>query len=221
MQTSFNGIHLGSFLLSEPVTALTDLLLALLCLIIIFRLRRSQKTGAASTSWSFFFAGMGLSTFTGALVHGMRAYQTDAAHYNTWMVMNVVSGLSVFFAQMATVDFLRKSGRGDRIYKTIALIQLGCFIVLILLFRNFEVVKVQVAAGMVPVMIIHLTGLRKGVTGSGWIGAGIGVSFCSAIFHTFKLSIHPVWCNFNDLSHLFIGISFVLIAKGILIESRH
>jgi len=220
LQTQSNVFQLGSLILSEPITALTDLLLAILCSVIILRLLKFRNETGVMSPWSFFFLGMGLSTLTGAIVHGLRHYQTTDANYNTWMCMNILSGLSVFFAQLATAGYIGKiSDKGGR-YKTMAGIQLGCYIVLIFLFRSFEVVKIQIAVGMIPVLIIHLIGYRKGISGGGWVAAGIGTSFFSAIFHTFKISIDPVWCNFNDLAHVFIGISFVLIAKGVLISRR-
>jgi hypothetical protein len=214
--TESNVVQFGSFMLSEPITAITDVLLALLCFIIIFRLRVLKKETGSYSAWSFFFLGMGLSTLTGTIVHGCRHYQTEDAHYNTWMFMNVLSGLSVFFAQLATVKYIHQRSKHAKLLQTIAWIQLVCYFVLILIFRSFNVVKIQVAVAMIPVMIIHIAGFRKGIKGGGWVGAGIGMSFFSAVFHTFKISINEIWFNYNDLSHVFIGASFILIATGVL-----
>jgi hypothetical protein len=205
--TQPNVMQFGSFILSEPITALTDLLLAFLCLAIILRLRKGKAKSDTALFWSLFFLGMGLSTLTGSVVHGMRHYQSISTNHTTWMFMNILSGASVFFAQLATYQYIGKRSRYGSAYRILAWTQLGCYAVLILIFRSFEVVKIQVAVGMIPVMIIHIVGYRKGIRGGGWVGAGIGASFFSAIFHTFKLSIDEV-----------IGISFVLIAKGVLVD---
>jgi len=209
------AIHIGNFALSEPTTTISDFLLTLYCLLINLFLRRRRNGDAAMASWQFFFAGMGLSFLAGVFVHGLRHYQTEEAHYNTWMVMNVITGCSVYFAQIATSRSILKGGRGELLMRTTANVQFILYLVCIYLFHSFNAVKIQIAVAMVPVMLINFFDYRKGTKGGAWLGVGIGISFFSAVFHTLKLSISERWFNYNDISHLFLAGSFTMMIMGI------
>jgi hypothetical protein len=163
---------------------------------------------------------MGLSVFTGVVVHGFRRYQSEDTHYNTWMLMNIIAGGSVYFAQIATARSILKDSSQGTLLSTIARIQALIYMACIAAVHSFSVVKIQIAAGMVPVMIIHFYDYRKGIKGGAWVGIGIALSFFSAVFHTLKLTISERWFNYNDISHVFIGASFVLISAGIRIRYR-
>jgi hypothetical protein len=209
------AIHIGDFALSEPTTAVSDFLLTLYCLFICLYLHRRRKGDAAMGSWQLFFTGMGISFLTGVLVHGLRHYQTPEAHYNTWMVMNVITGCSVYFAQIATSRSILKGGRGESWMRTTANVQFIVYLVCIYVFHSFNAVKLQIAAGMIPVMVINFIDYRKGTKGGAWLGVGIGLSFFSAVFHTIKFSISERWFNYNDISHLFLAGSFTMMIMGI------
>ncbi len=135
--------------------------------------------------------------------------------------MNSIAGCSVYFAQVAASrSVLKDSGQGT-ILRIIAQVQILAYLTCLFFIHSFMVVKIQIAAGMLPVMIIYIMNYRKGGKGGGWIGLGIGLSFFSAIFHTLKLSINERWFNYNDLSHIFITASFILIAAGVRIYHRN
>jgi hypothetical protein len=215
------AINIGDFALSEPVTAISDLLLTLLCLSVCKLLQRMSGKNSAITYWQLFFFGMSLSVLTGVFVHGFRHYQTEEQHYLTWMLMNSITGCSVYFAQLATSRSVLKDTRQGNILRMIAQVQILVYLTCLFFIHSFMVVKIQIAAGMVPVMVIYIMNYRKGGKGGGWIGLGIGLSFFSAVFHTLKLSINERWFNYNDLSHVFITASFIMIAAGVKIYHRN
>lgn len=207
-------------MLSEPVTAISDLLLAVFCLAIVASFRKFRKLENSVYSWQVFFLLMGASTFIGVIVHGFRYYQSIPVHDNTWMLMNVIAGVSIYFAQLATSRSILKNSKNGAILRKIAAAQIVVYLILILIFRSFNVVKIQVAAGMVPVMIIYFYDFKKGVQGGAWLGTGIALSFVPAVFHSLKVTISENWFNHNDISHVFIGASFALISYGISIRLK-
>jgi hypothetical protein len=215
------AIHIGGFELSEPVTAISDLLLTLICWRIVMLLGRAGKQSAFASSWQLFYAGMSFSFLTGVLVHGIRHYQTESEHYQTWMVMNIISGASTYFAQIGTTRSILKNLKAGKLLRISANFQIvGYLIIVVLLIGhfNFGVVKTQIAIGLLPVMAANFMQFRKGKVGGAWIGFGIAVSFFSVIFHTFKLSISEHWFNYNDISHIFLCVSLILMFKGIRIQ---
>jgi hypothetical protein len=209
------AIHIGGFALTEPITAVSDFLLTLLCLAICRKLQPFRKQEPAAAFWQYFFIGMGLSVLTGVVVHGFRQYQSEAEHYNTWMGMNVITGCSVYFAQIATALSVLKGGKGEKRMRTLATVQFVVYLACISLFHSFNAVKIQIAAGMIPVMVLNIIDSRKGAKGGAWLATGIGLSFFSAVCHTLKFSISERWFNYNDISHLFIASSFIGIYIGI------
>jgi hypothetical protein len=83
-----------------------------------------------------------------------------------------------------------------------------------LVIQSYEIAKLHVAVGLVPILIAYaLQGLR-GERGKTWIAAGILVSALTAVVHTFKLSF-SVWFNYNDIAHMLIVSSIILIGNGV------
>jgi hypothetical protein len=214
------SIHLGAFALSEPSTASTDLILAIICLIIMRRLTKDVPGNRWVRGWQFFFAGMGLSALTGVFVHGLRNYLSAADQYLIWMIMNIISGASVCFAQYATLQSVLLKAQNRNFYVALSALQLVAYLFCLLLIHpfSFTIVIIQVAIGMLPVMVINFCDSSKGKTGGIWLGVGIALTFISAVFHILKVSISEHWFNFNDIGHVFIGTSFLLICKGILLR---
>lgn len=215
-------VHIGSFELSEPVTALTDLFLSALCFFLFLSLRKYSRISNAANSWQLFFLLMSISAFTGVMVHGLRVYQTEAGHHTTWMIMNVIAGIAIYFGQIATMRSILNDSKHRTRYKVIVNLQIVAYLACILLMKefNYNVVKAQVAIGMVPVMLLNFLDYRKGTRGGVWLGIGIGLSFFSGVFHTLKLSISENWFNYNDISHVFLCACFTLMAYGFTLRMK-
>jgi hypothetical protein len=210
-------IHIGEFALSEPVTAVSDLLISMLCLFIVVSLHRSKRNNPAVSFWQIFFLAMGLSAFIGIVVHGLREYQSETGNHSIWMFMNVISGASVYFAQMATARSVLKTSRFKNRFIQIANIQALVYLLCIIFVSGFtyNAVIIQIASGMIPVMALHFSALGRNIPGATWIGTGISLSFLSAVARTLQISLNRNWFNYNDLSHVFIAASFILMFRGI------
>lgn len=210
-------MHLGSIIIDEPTTAGTDLVLSILCVFIFLLLSRYSTQCHSIRPWRSFFLLMGLSTLFGSIVHGLRYYQSDTYHYNFWMAMNLISGIAVYFAQMATIKSNFKASRFRNILLTVPNIQLALYLVLIMLFRDFNMVKLQIAAGMVPIMFINFYDYFKGAKGGAWIAGGIAVASLSSVVHSVKFSLNE-WFNYNDISHVLLMCSFSMICYGVVVR---
>ncbi len=189
------------------MTAGTNLLLALLCFIFF------TKCKAVSPQWKWFFLLMSISTFLGVLVHGLRDIFSNQSIFNTWMLMSLVSGTALFFAQLHTLKSIYVLATKERIWTRIISVQLLLFYVLMLWFGSYQVVKIHGTIAMLPIMAVHL--LRPDFTGGKWISFGISLSIISAVVHSQKFSFSP-WFNYNDIAHVVLMATFYFTFKGVM-----
>src|ERR1051326_4747431 len=136
-------LQLGNIVIDEPTTAGTDLLLTIICFFIFTWLSRLRGQCGSVSPWRNFFLLMGLSTLFGSIVHGLRYYQSEEYHYNFWMTMNIISGVAVYFAQMATIRSNFRASRFRKVLASVPNVQLLIYLVVLYFFRNFNVVVVR------------------------------------------------------------------------------
>ncbi|HEY6161073.1 MAG TPA: hypothetical protein VI112_07615 [Bacteroidia bacterium] len=212
MNTTY--LQLGNIVIDEPTTTGTDLLLTIICIFIFTWLSRLRGQCGSVSPWRNFFLLMGLSSLLGSIVHGLRNYQSEEYHYNFWMTMNIICGVAVYFAQVATIQSNFRISRFRKILVSIPNIQLAAYLVILYFIHNFNVVVIQIAVGMVPIMFINFFDYFRGTQGGGWISAGIALSCLPALVRGLKFSLNA-WFNYNDLSHVLLMCSFISIFYGV------
>ena len=127
--------------------------------------------------------------------------------------MGCTQGFGVAFAQRATLE--KYFPAASKFVRSIPFIQFLIFSFCLFFFQNYNAVKVQITAGLIPVMIGEiLAGIKNNIQSAKLIGFGISISIFSAAAHTFKISLSP-WFNHNDISHIFIITSLVLMYRGV------
>jgi di/tricarboxylate transporter len=211
----FLSIELGALKITEPVTAGTDLLIALIAIIlavlIFIRVRKIAEPVGRNLSWFYFFLFMGLSTFAGALSHGLRYYLPGSAFLFMFTLMNVLSGVSSLYAQLATIDF--EVENRTRRMKSFAVLLFICFIMLVIWIRSFTVTNIYVTGTFLFVLYNHRRSWKKGKNPSKYICYGILISFITAFVFLFKISLSE-WFNHKDIAHVFIMISLLVMYQG-------
>jgi hypothetical protein len=209
------------FLIAEPTTAITDFILAALCLVFYFRFAANNKEDG-SFYWKRFFLFMGISTLVGGITHAFLENHNTNMYSFFWLSMQLLSGLSVLYSQIATIHSIPNPN--IPLYRTmktsllLSRIQFVLFAVAVLLFRNFIVVVTNSTVGFLMVLYIHaLSGRKYGNRASAWIALGIMVSFLTAIIYTLKISINQ-WFNFKDIAHVIMMISISFIFYGAVLS---
>lgn len=213
-------ITVAGLTIGEPVTSLTDIVLAVISFTLFARIKNRLNESFFNNSWRMFFLFMGISTGTGALAHALNG--SDAIRwYNTlFMAMTVFSSIAVFFALKATIRFT-KMYSGIRTALTIAnYTLLLVFTIYTVVTNNFEIFKIHAAAGLFLIFITHLVAWLRSHTGSGWIMSGMGISFFTVLIHTKQFSLSP-WFNYKDISHVIMMVSLVMIYNGIHMMSEN
>lgn len=207
----FSEIHIGQVVVRDPVTAVTNILIFLAGWWSWKQIRRSKIVSVKS--WSLFFLFIGLSSLIGVVVHGFSFYTPLRTHFWIWVVMGLVQNVGVSFAQIATAQ--RYFPRQSKWIIALVLIQ---FIVAGLAFIHYEHykwVKWHIALGLLPVMGWYFYRWSNGDLKAKWIAIGIAISGITVAVHSFKISISEEWFNFNDIAHLLIVASLLVMVKGL------
>jgi len=212
---TFAGLTIG-----EPVTSLTDIVLAVISFTFFARIKNRLNESFFNNSWRMFFLFIGISTSIGAFAHALNG--TDAIRWSAalFMAMTVFSSFAVFFALKATIRFTNLPLFARKGLNTTNYSLLVIFMIYTLTTNNFEIFKMHAAAGLLLIFITHAIAWRRSHTGSGWIMAGMGISFFTVLVHTKQFSISP-WFNYKDISHVIMMVSLVMIYNGVYMMSEN
>jgi hypothetical protein len=199
-----NFIAIGDFVIFEPTTVVTDVIISAICFFCFLKLKTHPKN-----YWHLFFLFFGLSTFLGAFSHALFEIHEGIGYKSFWLSMQLFNGLAVLFAQQST--FNKK-------WNKLFLIQLFVFAFSVFVFQKFLIVIINNALSLIPIMIYQYR-VAKTNKGSLYIANGILISFATALIHGFKISFHTFF-NYNDIAHLFIMLSLYTMYYGININLR-
>ena len=199
-----------------PVTVLTNLILAVLCGFLCRRLYRTETPAAATARnsyWARFFLFLAIATLAGAIKHGFHNYP-GVLYGSAVLVSILASGVATTFAQLATVEtfVLRKDTRFS--LRLAIYLQLAVFIVAGTTADGFLVATANSAIGLISVLLANIVAWRFAYAGSGWIAAGLLLSFFTGLIYVLQVSITP-WLTHVDISHIVMMVSLVLISIGI------
>lgn len=205
----FSEIHIGSLVMRDPVTALTNILIFLAGFWSWKQIRRSEISSVKSWRWFFLF--IGISSLVGVIVHGFSFYTPIKTHFWIWIAMGLIQNLGVSFAQIGTAQqYFPKQSKWITVLVVLQFLSAAAGQIL---SADYKWVKWHIAAGLLPVMIWHLYRWSKGEKNARWIGIGIAVSGITVLVHSLKISISEKWFNFNDIAHLLIVVSLLVMVN--------
>lgn len=96
------SITIGGFLIYEPTTVFTDLLITILCFVFVNRIKTRNAT---SNNWKLFFLFFGFSTFIGAMSHAFFKEHSGIYYKAFWLSMQILNIFSVFFCTTRRILF--------------------------------------------------------------------------------------------------------------------
>ncbi len=200
-----NSIILGNLQIFEPVTVLTNLLLAGFC----FFWSGAAK-GNTPRFWSWFFLLLGTSVLLGAFAHGMYdSTDNPAQKYTRFLAI-----MSVSAGSLASVYVLENRILIKRL-TWLLIIQFMVFSFFVLKYNRFVFVTIHSLLGLgITVGGVFIWQVsRLGSQAVTWMLGGILVNASTAIIHTLKLSPHPFF-NHNDISHLILVLGCFMMFRG-------
>ena len=209
METTW--IEIGGFAIRAPVTAGTNLALAVQCALYFHSLRAGP--GARSRLWSGFFLMMAIATFAGVVKHGFQHELSETGLFLVLWLSSVASGISTYFAQRASLVFHAPEHlerRFDRLLQAQLLLFLAGNVVL---GPRLLLLLVNTAIGLLPVIGVEARAFHRGHPGAGWIAGGLSLSIVTGAVYAAAFSVGS-WLNHIDIAHLLIGASFWLMVRG-------
>lgn len=209
METTW--IEIGGFVIRAPVTAGTNLALAVQCALYFRRLRAGP--GARSRLWRGFFLMMAIATFAGVFKQGFPHELSETGLFLVLWVSSLASGISTYFAQRASLVFHAPKHLKRRI-DWLVQAQLILFLAgNVVLGPRLFLLIVNTAVGLLPVIGVEARAFHRGHPGAGWIAGGISLSILTGVVYAAALSVGP-WLNHVDIAHILMGMSFWLLVRG-------
>ena len=215
-EMELTSVNIGDVKIMEPVTALTDLIVSLVCVIAFIRLKKSKHHRSVTIRlYRSFFLTMALATAFGGIVgHAFLHYLSFEWKLPGW----VISMLSVALAERGSIIHARpllKKHMGN-FFSWINIIELLAFISLAMFTLKFIFVEIHAVYGLLLVLFsFELFVYRKtGDKGSKLALWSVFFGFLAMLIHLTKFSIHQ-WFNYLDLSHVMMAISSYVLYKGV------
>jgi hypothetical protein len=193
-------------MVSEPITALTDFVLAAITAFWAIRVFRSSDQ-RASRLFALALAATALSTLFGGLYH---TFPGQAV----WKATALSVGLVSFFLGLSiAVAFL--SPEVTRVVRVILLIQLCLFAVAVLLSDDFWIVIVDYGSVMVAILIVCVRHWTSDA--ARWIATAILISFAASALQMSGIRVGPL--NHNDIYHLVDVVALYCFYRGGMVLS--
>ena len=192
----------------EPITAATDVLLAVAAALFAFLIVRGSTDKAARL-----LAGALAVTAFGALAGGAYHMTPSSA---LWKVSALPIGVaSYLFGSAVALAYLPPGSR--RIARMILGLQLAGYVLAVALSDDFGVVIADYATVMLAILVLCLFKLRD--LAARWIAASIVISFAAAGVQMSTIRVGPL--NHNDLYHLVeLAGLFCMYRAGRLLKTR-
>ena len=204
-------IEMGRLTMRAPVTAGTNLVLAVQCALYFRSLRAEPE--ARARLWGGFFSMMAIATLAGALKHGFQHEMSEGVLLLVLWVSNLTGGLSTYFAQRASLVF-HASDRLERHVERLCQAQLLLFLAAnVMLGPVLLLLLVNTAVGLLPLIGVEAVASRRGQPGAGWIAGGLSLSIITGAVYAAQLSVGS-WLNHVDIAHLLMIVSFLLMVRG-------
>lgn len=197
---------------AEPVTVLTDYILAVTGCLLGIRLRRladgheSRRLLAAALLFT------GVSALVGGTSHGLGSRLDPWAHAGFWLVTYYALGLAnLALIAAAARAFLRPRLRPWLL--TVLWLRLVLYAALLAQRRELRHVVYDSVVSAAIVLALGALAWTRHDPSAPWLVAGVAVSMAGASAQAFRLALHPLF-NHNDLFHVVETLGLVLFYEA-------
>ena len=215
------SIEVLSIRIDEPITTMTDLIMAAICFYAYFRIKQQEPSGRIKGYFKYYFLTLGMATLAGGLLGHAFLYSLSPI----WKLVSwIFTLLSVAILSHALIELskpLLKPGFSKMVSRINFLI-LSLALLYTLYTLAFSAVKYYTIFGMFIVVgslsyVIYQKTEMRGVLK---LITGVSVGLLSAIIFSFEWGLGP-WLNHNDISHLILSFSAISVYQGaiLIIES--
>lgn len=203
--------------MSEPMTALTDFLLAAVAgALAALLLAPTEMGGATRKMWGAALAATALAALLGGIFHGFHGQLEAVRARRLWWVTLLLSALPPSLLLAAAALGLER-GPARSFLLLLAPLKLALTSVLVWRRGNFAVVAYDAGISLLLILLLTLWELGTERAGSEgwWIGAGVMVALVGAVAQQARWRPTPR-LNHNDIFHLAQTIACYLLYRGAL-----
>jgi len=202
--------------IAEPMTTLTDYLLAAVSAYLAWRLFQQTAGQRSRKYWALASIFIGLAAFWGGTYHGFQAILSETQLVFCWQMVVYSVGLSTFFCTygtaIATLPF--------KLHKwmlSFALIKLAVCIIWVQWNTAFLYVIIDYLIALLFIVAMQTYAkFRQGAPSYNYILAGVIVFFIGTGVQRSGIALHE-YLNHNDLLHLLQIVAVVLFYRGTLL----
>lgn len=208
--TTFPGITFQGVYIHEPGGLITDLLIALVSLILVIRLGRPNDL--FDKYWTLFIAMIGMGAAGGVLVHGIPTVLGPTLFYIIWVLKNIFIPVGNFFASYIILATLFPEK--IKLIKTVFWLKAILATAAMMIWYSFTPIVVDL--GITYILVIWMSNrLKRELHEYRIIQNAFLIAFFSGFLFLFKVDIDPVWFSHKDVVHIFVIWSIWLIYRAI------
>ena len=208
------SIEVLNIRIDEPITLITDLLLAAICFYAYFQIRRLDYTCRSKWHFKNYFLVLGLGAMTGGLLgHAFLYRLSDAWQLVSW-ILTLGSVTLIIHALLEVARPYLKKGIA-RIISRFNVLLFALAVFFTIWSMAFSPVKYFTAFGMVVVLgsLCYYIYQKTASKGTLILMGAVLLGFISALIFSFGWGLSP-WFNHRDISHLILSFSAYQMYKG-------
>ena len=208
------SIEIGNLQVDEPITTLTDLLLAMVSFYAFYRLGQQERGGRFARYLRFYFLCLGLGALTGGLLGHAFLYRIAPGWKLISWVLAILS-VSMMIHAMIEMSKSHLSAGWTRLILTLNWIVMPVALFLTLWRSSFSPVTLYTIYGMLLVVgsLSIVAYLKTGCKGAVRFLLAVGLGLISALVFSKQWSISP-WFTHSDISHSILDVCALLCYKG-------
>lgn len=209
------SIEILNIRIDEPITTLTDVLLAVICYYAFVRIGKLESSERSRNYFRFYFLVLGTGALTGGLLgHAFQYTLADEWKLASW----ILTPVSVALMVQALLEVARPwlAGRTLALISWFNILMLIPVLVITIWSVNFSPVKYYASFGLVVVAgslccFSYQKNRNRGVPA---IMAGIGLGIVSAVIYSLEYGF-SAWFNHRDIGHIILCFSVFFVYKGV------
>ncbi|HVR38736.1 MAG TPA: hypothetical protein VMU84_06545 [Thermoanaerobaculia bacterium] len=193
----------------EPMTALTDAILAAWTLLLAIALFRHANGRKPVVLWAWAFVALTVSSLDGVAYHGYRMRFGFTVIVLLWKIVPVATGIATLcLGAAAAIAWL--APRARRVAITLLVLEFVACLIAAALSNDFLVVVIDYAPVMIAILIGSIAHWSE--RAARFIAAGVVVSFIAAGVQISSLQIGRF--DHNDIFHVIQMIAMYLLYRG-------
>ncbi len=199
---AMTSIRVVGVTILEPITVLTNLLIAFTCFFAYMQLRKQAVPTKSSKLLQFFFMAMGIASVLGGILgHGFLYAVGKYGKIPGWYA----SMLAVAFFERSAIEHARPLMHPNtaKFFSVFNYLEIAGFMLAALLSLQFRFVEIHATYGLfVVVFCLELFVYAKQKdAGSLYVFAGTFFAALAALTHAYKFGLNE-WFTYNDTSHV-------------------